>query len=161
MRLTIINQTGSTILYYPSPSKSLPADLQIALLPSSSTTTDLQKHCSTLTLLPREQLKHDDSPEVTESRLKRESAEGFHLRVNSLGTSRAWGLVQLDGYACPWRLYRITVRINGWDFDLHALILLLDFAQAPEALNFASPRPVVLPLGHPGQRVSVLTALAR
>lgn len=112
MRLTIVNQTGSTILYYPLPSESLSADLQIALSPASSTTTDLQKHCSKLALQPREQLKHDEHnvPATAESRMKRDGADPFHVHVKVLGKARSWELVQPEEDACPWNLYRVRVR---------------------------------------------------
>ncbi|KAF7967438.1 hypothetical protein HWV62_34343 [Athelia sp. TMB] len=111
MRLTIINQTGSAILYYPLPSKSLPADLQIALLPSSATTTELQKHCATLALQPRERLRHDDGavPAAAEARVKRGGADAFHVRVRALGGARGWGVVRTEEGGCPWRLYRVRI----------------------------------------------------
>jgi len=113
MRLTLVNRTSSLILYYPSEDPLLDQPkLQIALLPSSSTTTDLPKHCTKLTLVRRERLKHDSSSELGETRVKEEvPASEFDVLVKSLGKARAREVVAVkskDG-RCPWRIYRMKV----------------------------------------------------
>src|ERR1700691_455976 len=120
MRLTLVNQTDSPILYHPIPTKTSPPcpdqpQLQIALHPSSSTTTDLPRLCSKLTLSQREHLKHDSTSELGDTRLMEDGPKSeFNIRVHSFGKSRAWGVVTLnDGEdcPCPWRIYWMKVRI--------------------------------------------------
>jgi hypothetical protein len=112
MRLTLINQTGSTILYHPIPTTiDTTWQLQIALLPSSSITTDLPKRCSKLTLIPREQVKHDSSSELGETRLKEMRLKtGFDVCIKSFVKSRTWEMVDgTEECPCPWRIYRMKV----------------------------------------------------
>lgn len=125
MRLTLVNRTDSLILYHPSsiisPDKP---KLQIALLPSSSTTTDLPKYCTKLTLVRRERLKHDSSSELGETRVKEEApVNGFDVLVKSLSKARAREVVAVNGEdgRCPWRIYRTKVNnrylLSHTDFD--------------------------------------------
>jgi len=112
MRLTLINQTGSTILYHPIPTTiDTTWQLQIALLPSSSITTDLPKRCSKLTLIPREQVKHDLSSELGETRLKEMTLKtGFDVCIKSFVKSRTLEMVDgTEECPCPWRIYRMKV----------------------------------------------------
>jgi 1-phosphatidylinositol phosphodiesterase len=113
MRLTLVNRTDSLILYHPS-SITSPDEpkLQIALLPSSSTTTDLPKYCTKLTLVRRERLKHDSSSELGETRVKEEApVSGFDVLVKSLVKARAREVMAVDSEdgRCPWRIYRMKV----------------------------------------------------
>jgi 1-phosphatidylinositol phosphodiesterase len=126
MRLTLVNRTDSLILYHLS-SITSPDEpkLQIALLPSSSTTTDLPKYCTKLTLVRRERLKHDSSSELGEPRVKEEApVSGFDVLVKSLGTARAREVVAVDDEhgRCPWRIYCMKVNncllLLNLDFDM-------------------------------------------
>ena len=118
MRLTLVNQTDSPILCRLvstiDPLSDWP-QLQIALLPSSSTTTDLPKRCSKLSLSPREHFKYDSSSEF---RSKEEDLEPMlEVCVQSKAQSRAWGMVAGDwreGWPCPWRIYRMKVHAHDW-----------------------------------------------
>lgn len=120
MRITLVNITKSPIIYHAGDSESLETGnkneypLQIALLPSSSTTTDLPRRCSKLTLIPKVELKHDviSSPiQPTDSMNKRASEPRFSIQVKSLKQSRL--LAEIDGgEQCPWRICRTKVCLH-------------------------------------------------
>jgi hypothetical protein len=118
MRLTLVNQTDSPILYRPIPTTTYPSpekrQLQIALLPSSSTTTDLPKRCSKLTLIRREQLKHDSSSDLGDTRLKEKVPEnGVDVSVKFMGNTRVREVVPVGSQdnLCPWRIYQLKVSL--------------------------------------------------
>jgi hypothetical protein len=117
MRLTIVNKTDSPILFHPTPatndSSAAKPKLQIVILPSASTTTDLPKRCSNLTLTQRERLKHELTSELSESRLKEEGQKReFKVCLRSVGKARTCGVVAVGGgedHLSPWRIYWMKV----------------------------------------------------
>lgn len=129
MRLTIVNKTDSPILYHPTPatndSSTSKPKFQIAILPSASTTTDLPKRCSKLTLTQREQLKRELTSELSESRLKEEGQKReFKVCLGSLGKARTCGVVAVDGgedRLSPWRIYWMRV---SYFYSLYTMMLI-------------------------------------
>lgn len=107
MRLTLVNLTPSPVLYHSTSTEAdIAAPLQIALLPSSSTTADLPKRCLKLTLIPRSQLTYHSGSELGGLNPVEETT--FDVHVKFLKRSRRCEVID-GGEGCPWRIYRTRV----------------------------------------------------
>ena len=113
MRITLVNLTQSPILYhtnslYDSDVEAKPI-FQIALLPSSSTTTKLPKSCTKLTLIPRDGLiKHESDTTMVESESliqAKDSLRNFDIDVKTIQRNHRSTLIE----GLPWRMCRSKV----------------------------------------------------
>lgn len=124
MRITLLNLTQSPILYHTSSNNDSDAEakppLQIALLPSSSTTTELPKRCTKLTLIPRDELvKHESDTATVETdshTQAKDASREFNLDLKAFQRSNVSDLVE----GSPWRMYRSKVRFPAIHFNIRS-----------------------------------------
>lgn len=164
MRITLVNLTQSPILYhtnslYDSDVEAKPI-FQIALLPSSSTTTKLPKRCTKLTLIPRDGLiKHESDTAIveTESPIQaKDSPRNFDVDVKTIQRNHRSTLIE----GSPWRMYQS--KVSFWLLILAlAHIFGPDITQTLQDGDPTSSRFILVFVGSSGYCPGFLTSSAR